>query len=232
MKRSLTALATVVAVLGLSAVAYAAAPTISNGDFEKGNFSGWNEQSTGDGEWFIYSAKKRKIPGPGGPTLPKPFGKYAAALKQTGPSTNYLTHTFTVPSGVNTLSLKLFWINRGSPPRPPGLVSAQASAEAGYWRFPGGWSISGDRIQYFTLDLVKSSANGFSTRKSNVLATIFKPKIGSTPARSGGWVTETIDVSRFSGEKVKLRLVEGDNSGYMNVGLDQVEFRSASTPTG
>ena len=79
---------------------------------------------------------------------------------------------------------------------------------------------------------MKSSAKGFSTRKSDVLATIFKPKIGSTPARSGGWVTETIDVSRFSGEKVKLRLVEGDNSGYMNVGLDQVEFRSASTPTG
>ena len=229
MNRTRKLLLTTFALVALGAgVAYAS--SISNGDFEKGNFSGWNEQSTDDGEWFIYSAKKRKIPGPGGPTLPKPFGKYAAALKQTGPSTNYLTHTFTVPAGVNTLSLKLFWINRGSP--PPGLVSAHASAEAGYWRFPGEWSISGDRIQYFTLDLVKSSAKGFSTRKSDVLATIFKPKIGSTPARSGGWVTETIDVSRFSGEKVKLRLVEGDNTGFMNVGLDQVEFRSAGTPTG
>jgi hypothetical protein len=211
-----------------AATAFAA--SIPNGNFEEGNFSGWKKQSKGDGTWFVYTAKNRKVPGPGGATLPKPFGKYAAALKQSGPGTNYLTHTFRVPSGATTLSLKLFWINQGGP--PPGLVSAQASAEAGYWRFPGEWSVTGDRIQFFTLDLVKPSASGFTTKKSDVVTTILKPKVGSTKARSGGWVTETIDVSRFRGEKIKLRLVEGDNSGYLNVGLDQVEFRSASTPTG
>ena len=229
MKRSLTALATVVAVLGLSAVAYAAAPTISNGDFEKGNLSNWKAKNDGDGDWFVYKDSNRKLPDPaGGATLPKPFGKFAAALKQTNRGTNYLTHTLSVPAGASTLSVKLFWINAGGP--SPGFNSAQAAA--GYWAFPGTWSTSGARIQYFKLDLVKSSANGFTTRKSDILGTIFKPRIRSTKARSGGWVTETINVSRFSGEKIKLRLVEGDNSGYLNVGLDEVQFLSADSPTG
>jgi hypothetical protein len=87
-------LASVALVAIGAATAFAA--SIPNGNFEEGNFSGWKKQSKGDGTWFVYTAKNRKVPGPGGATLPKPFGKYAAALKQSGPGTNYLTHTFTV----------------------------------------------------------------------------------------------------------------------------------------
>jgi hypothetical protein len=228
MKRSRRVLIVLSATLVIG-VGTAVAASIPNGDFEKGNLSNWKAKNDGDGDWFVYKDSNRKLPDPaGGATLPKPFGKFAAALKQTNPGTNYLTHTLSVPAGASTLSVKLFWINAGGP--SPGFNSAQAAA--GYWAFPGTWSTSGARIQYFKLDLVEPSAKGFTTRKSDILGTIFKPRIRSTKARSGGWVTETINVSRFSGEKIKLRLVEGDNSGYLNVGLDEVRFLSADSPTG
>ena len=233
MKRPLSLLLAAVAVLAFGAVAYAASGSqIPNGDFEKGSFSGWSKKSTGGGEWSIYTAKQRKLPGPPDSKsfAPKPFGKYASVLKQENPSTNYLTHVVSVPNGATNLTVKLFWINNGSPPGPNS--SAQASDATGYWRFPGQWDISGPRIQYFMLDLVKASASGFTTKNSDILGTLFKPKKGSTPARSGGWITESINVSRFQGGKIKLRLVEADNSGTLNVGLDELEFRSASSPTG
>ncbi len=229
MKRSRRVLIVLSATLVIG-VGTAVAASIPNGDFEKGNLSNWKAKNDGDGDWFVYKASNRELPPTvGGATLPKPFGKFAGALKQNGPGTNYLTHTIAVPADATTLSVKLFWINDGGP--SPGFNSAQAAA-AGYWAFPGSWSTSGARIQYFKLDLVEPSAKGFTTRKSDILGTIFKPRIRSTKARSGGWVTETINVSRFSGEKIKLRLVEGDNSGYLNVGLDEVRFRSADSPTG
>lgn len=220
------------ALIALGAgVAYAgSASSIPNGDFEKGNLSSWKDDSNGGGNWFVYKDSNRKLPDPaGGATLPKPFGKFAAALKQTNPGTNYLTHTLSVPAGASTLSVKLFWINAGAP--PPGFNSAQAAA-AGYWAFPGSWSTSGARIQYFKLDLVEPSAKGFTTRKSDILGTIFKPEIGATKARSGGWVTKTVDVTKFQGKRIKFRLVEGDNSGYLNVGIDNLTFNSADQPTG
>ena len=232
--RRLSLLLSAVAVLSFGAVAYAASGSrIPNGDFEKGDLSGWKKKNEGGGDWVIYDAKSRKLPGPPGsqPIAPKPFGKYAVVLEQDAPSTNYLIHSLSVPSDATRLSVKLFWVNRGSAPGPtPG--SAPRRATAGYWRFPGDWSTAGSRIQFFQLDLLKSAAPGFTTKKSDILATIFKPKVGSTAARSGGWVTETVDVSRYRGEKIKFRLVEGDNSGFLNVGIDRLEFLSAANPTG
>lgn len=228
--RKIVLLSLTVLLIGATA---AFAASIPNGDFEKGNLSGWKKKNDGGATWRVYDAKDRKLPGNPSPKVfaPKPFGKHAVVLEQSGPGVSYLTHSLTVPGNATRLSVELFWINRGSPPGPaPG--SAPRRATAGYWRFPGDWSTTGSRIQFFQLDLLRSSATGFATKKSDILATIFKPKIGSTPARSGGWVSETVDVSRYRGEKIKFRLVEGDNSGFLNVGLDELEFRSADSPTG
>ena len=222
------------AILLVGATA-AVASSIPNGDFEKGNFSGWSKQSTGAGSLFIYDVASRVLPAPpyGGATLPKPIGTYAASVRQNGPSTNYLTRTLEVPGDATTLNVKVFWINEGGPPSPPPPASAPRRAGTGYWRFPGTWSTGGGkRIQYFRLDLVKPAAKGFTTKQSDILATIFRPKTGSTKARSGGWLAKSIDVTQFRGRKIKFRLVEGDNSGYMNVGLDSLRFGSGSLPTG
>lgn len=229
MKKFHKALIASLAILALGASA-AYASSITNGDFETRNFKDWKIRNTGGGNWIIYDKGNRKMTKPrGGATLPKPYGTFAASIVQGNPSTNYIIRTLEVPADATMLSVKLFWINQGSP--PPTITSAQAS-EVGFWRFPGEWSVSAGRIQYFTLDLVKPSADGFSTKKSDVLATIFKPKINSTQARSGGWVTETVNVEKYQGQKIKFRLVEADNSGYMNVGLDNLTFNVADLPTG
>ena len=217
----------------LTGTATALAAAVPNGDFERGNFSGWQTKSNGGGSWSVYDASERELPGPPGasPLAPRPLGKYASKLEQDDPGTNYLTRTLFIPRSATNLSVKLFWINRGGA-APPVPGSASQRAVTGFWRFPGIWSTSGDDIQFFRLDIVKPGAGGFTTEDSDILATLFAPTIGSTPARSGGWKTKRINVSRFQGEKIKLRLVEGDNRGFLNVGLDRLRLLSASPPTG
>lgn len=212
--------------------ATALAASIPNGDFETGNFSKWKTSSKGGGDWVIYDSgdRKKATQGRGGATFPKPFGEFSAAITQGGPSANVILKTLRVPADATVLSVKLFWINQGG--EPPAAPAAQTSADAGYWLFPGEWEFSGPPIQYFLVDLLKPSAPGFTTKKSDVLKTVFKPKIGKTKARSGGWVTEAVDVSKFQGQRIRFRLVEADNSGYMNVGLDNLSFNTADLPTG
>lgn len=232
MKRSKKILFVLIAVF-LAGSVTAVASSIPNGDFEKGNFSGWKTMGSEFSSWSVYDGSERQLPGPPGarPLAPKPLGKYASKLEQDEASTNYLTKTLFIPRSATNLSVKLFWINRGSP--PPAVPSiASTRAVTGYWRFPGSWSTTGDGIQFFRLDIVKPGASGFTTEDSDILATLFQPTIGSTRARSRGWKTERINVSRFQGQKIKLRLVEGDNRGFLNVGLDRLRFFSAEPPTG
>ncbi len=223
-------LASVALVAIGAATAFAA--SIPNGNFESGNFSDWKIRNKGSGDWVIYDSgdRKKATKDRGGAILPKPFGEFSAAITQGGPSANVILRTVRVPADATVMSVKLFWINDGG--EPPPAPAAQASADPGYWAFPGEWDFTGPRIQYFVVDLLKPSSPAFTAEKSDVLKTVFKPKIGATKARSGGWVTEAVDVAKFQGQRIKFRLVEADNSGYMNVGLDNLSFNTADLPTG
>lgn len=221
MKRSLTVLATVAAVLALGAVAYAASSSkIPNGNFEKGNLSDWKTgDSSGDNPWFVYTAAERgtgSIP----PDIPKPRGKYSAGVNQReAPGVNYITRVLKVPAGATTLKMNYFWLNF------TGVIGSPT------WRFSGSWSIDSGQLQYLTLDLLTASASPLTTSKSKILDTIFKPKAGVTPAVSG-WRSGSVDVSRYRGEKIKLRYIVGVNVASMPIGLDDLKFVGAQPPTG
>jgi len=214
------------ALIALGAgVAYAAsAPSIPNGDFEKGNLSGWKTGDTaGDNPWFVYTASQRgkgDVPS----DIPKPRGKYSAGVQQfSSPGVNYLTRVLKVPADATTLKMNYFWNN----------YSSLAPGGAPAWTFPGTWSVGGGlgTIQYLTLDLLKSSASPRTTSKSAILKTIFRPKAGVTPAVSG-WRSGSVDVSRFRGKKIKLRYIVGVNYAPMPIGFDDLKFVAADAPTG
>jgi len=226
------------ALIALGAgVAYAAsAPSIPNGDFEKGNLSGWKTGDTaGNNPWFVYTASQRgkgDVPS----DIPKPRGKYSAGVQQfSSPGVNYLTRVLKVPADATTLKMNYFWNNYSSraPGRAPRSASAAGDGGAPVWTFPGTWSVGGGlgTIQYLTLDLLKSSASPRTTSKSAILKTIFRPKAGVTPAVSG-WRSGSVDVSRFRGKKIKLRYIVGVNYAPMPIGFDDLKFVAADAPTG
>ncbi len=224
------------ALIALGAgVAYAAsASKIPNGDFEKGNLSGWKTGDTaGTNPWFVYTASQRGT-GDVPSDIPKPRGKYSSGVQQfSDPGVNYLTRVLKVPADATTLKMNYFWNNYSG--RAPGRAprSVRGGGGALTWIFPGTWSISGGfgTIQYLTLDLLKSSASPRTTSKSAILKTIFRPKAGVTPAVSG-WRSGSVDVSRFRGKKIKLRYIVGVNVAPMPIGLDDLKFVAAKPPTG
>lgn len=235
MKRSFTVLATVAAVLALGAVAYAASLSkIPNGNFEKGNLSDWKTgDSAGDNPWFVYTAAERgdgDVPS----DIPKPRGKYSAGVSQfSSPGVNFITRVLKVPAGATTLKMNYFWNNYSGRNLVRVPRSVRGTGGSLTWRFPGNWSVSDafGTIQYLTLDLLTASASPLTTSKSKILDTIFKPKAGVTPAVSG-WRSGSVDVSRYRGEKIKLRYIVGVDVAVMPIGLDDLKFVGAQPPTG
>lgn len=226
---SLSALALL--VFGVAAAVAASSSNIPNGDFEKGNFKDWTHVTTDGGRLFVYNASERDKGQDG--LLPKPIGKYSAGNTQGGPSSSYLTRVLQVPNDATTLTLKFFWRNLcgtapagGSAPR-----DRAAASRVGEWNFPGSWDIDSGDIQFFKIDLIKPGASARTTNKSDVLAGIFAPKIGSTKAQSG-WTSGSVNVTRFQGEKVRFRLIQADDCAPLNMGLDELRFVSAKPPTG
>ena len=222
------------ALIALGAgVAYAgSASSIPNGDFEKGNLSSWKTGDTaGTNPWFVYTASQRgkgDVPS----DIPKPRGKYSSGVQQfSDPGVNYLTRVLKVPADATTLKMNYFWNNYsgGNPGRATRSVRGFGGSPT--WRFSGRWSIASGQLQYLTLDLLTASASPLTTSKSKILDTIFKPNAGVTPAVSG-WRSGSVDVSRYRGEKIKLRYIVGVNLAPIPIGLDDLKFVGAQPPTG
>ncbi|MEO1498334.1 MAG: Ig-like domain-containing protein, partial [Planctomycetota bacterium] len=81
---------------------------IVNGDFEAGNFAGWEPSSMGSGDWLLNDGSISP-PGPRG-SLPPIGGSFDATSGQSGPSVNQLAQSFVVPEAV--LAAELTWSDR------------------------------------------------------------------------------------------------------------------------
>jgi len=241
-------LATTAAALGLLTALAAAAPAsagygaaaVKNGNFERGNLSGWDAQAGAEGrgqsiaEWRVYSEGDRTLPCPpmspeclGGATLPVPLGRYASVFVQNNPSNGALSQDFRVGKRARYLSIRAFWVNQAGGPQPNGLRGLPAST----WPFTGNFDFdpASTPNQYFSIDLVKRNANPLTTSEGDILASGLAPN-SATAAESAGWQTVKIPLRNLRGKQVKLRLAAVDNQSYLNVGLDSVRVVNARKP--
>ena len=171
--RGIVAVVAVLAV-GTTSIALAAPVNVPNGGFEEGNFSRWDRFERGGGDWSIYSAAPRGLPGPI-VTPPPPQGQNAALVTQGGPGVNILHRVLKLKrNAVNKMKFKLFYdnsINRfytpdsfkfgggGMAPRPRCLAGAPPN-------------------QQLRVDLMKRSARIKSLKDKNILATLLWTKRG------------------------------------------------------
>lgn len=195
-------------VLALAFAPGAEAAKLKNGDFEKGNFSGWKrDATTDDGRWVIY---KRGKPMPISES-PKPKtikGKFSAVSDMDGPSTMILYRDFKLPKKAS-------------------LKSAILTFHLKYWNASGLWypslpldDFSGNN-QQFRVDLMKPKNSAkYSTKKSVILKNIIRSK-NSTDLESKK-LKFKVNLNKWAGKTIRLRFANANNQGPLHIVVDNV----------
>jgi len=213
----MTALATLRKELGAAAASIPSADDVqpvpasrADEDFESGTLANWRFDQRGSGGWFIYREGKTP-PDPARSDSAFPFdvpdppqGKFAAVTDQNAPGRFILYRDVTL-DGRYRLHLTPFYVNLG--------------------RFSGETMSSRNTIndeQHYRIDIVLSSAPVDSVASEHVLVSIFETRPGDPARRVPTEVT--VDLSRWEGRTVRLRLAVGENQAPLRAGVDNIRF--------
>ncbi len=205
-----TVLASVAVSIAMVFSAGANAATVVNGDFETGNLSGWQTQTTGidvGSGWFAYSGTEspfshETIQAP-------PQGSFAAVSDEGSPSAHFLYQDIALePFYTHQLSMLVYYQSDAAitVPTPPSLDP------------------EGPDNQQYRIDVMKPSAPLTSLEPSDILATVFQTKEGDPEVMAPTKLT--VDLTPFAGQTVRLRFAEVDNRGFFNASVDAVSILS------
>lgn len=220
------AVAVAVAVAGM-VWAGAAQAGFKNANFETGDLTGWkskNQASSGGGmlrglgarEVVVYDESSRNQ---GEFTLPSPLGTFSPSIVQEGPGRTALHQVTRVPKRAKRLTMKIFWINGN-----------------GGFLTQGHFDPDSGPNQFFSIDLGRRGMGAFSTQPAKIHKNIYSPPVdsmdevrrdrgpGPGTTDSGGWFSAGVNVRKLRGKRVRLRLAEVDNGGYLYVGIDRIRF--------
>jgi D-alanyl-D-alanine carboxypeptidase len=178
-------------------------------DFESGALEDWQAVGAGAGGWFVYSdGQKAPEPAQSDPNVPfdlpdPPQGKFAAVTDMNGPGTRILYRDVRL-DGRFKLHLSVFYAGVGGFSSPPTLAHDEPDN------------------QQFRIDVVAPSAPIDSVADDDVLVNVFKTSAGDPDRREPSGVS--VDLSRWAGETVRLRLAGADNRGPLRAGVDDIRF--------
>jgi CubicO group peptidase (beta-lactamase class C family) len=184
-------------------------------DFESGALNGWQAVGGGSGSWFVYSdGTKAPDPARSDPNVrfdvpDPPQGKFAAVTDMNGPGTRILYRDFRLDG---RFSLRLTVFHSGTAPFSSPASLAYDSPEAN---------------EQFRIDLVDPSAPSDSVAKADVLVNLFRTSPSDPVARRPAAVS--VDLTRWAGQTVRLRLAQADNRGPLRVGVDNIRFERIGT---
>jgi CubicO group peptidase (beta-lactamase class C family) len=178
-------------------------------DFESRELADWRTVSGGAGGWFVYTdGQKAPDPAHSDPNVPfdlpnPPQGTHAAVTDMNGPGTRILYRDVTL-DGRLRLHMRVFYAG-GDFSSPDTLAYDAPEAN-----------------QQFRIDLVRRSAPIDSVAKGDVLVNVFQTSAGDPGRREPTPVS--VDVSRWAGQTVRLRLAGVDNRGPLRAGVDDIRF--------
>jgi D-alanyl-D-alanine carboxypeptidase len=179
-------------------------------DFESGALTDWQAVGSGSGGWFVY-AEGGKAPNPAQSSLNVPFnmpdppqGRFAAVKDSNGPGTRILYRDVRL-DGRFILRLTVFYASSFPFTTPETLAHDVPEAN-----------------QQFRIDLVRTSAPIDSVAKDDVLVHVFHAYEGEFAA--GRPIGVRVDVSRWAGQIVRLRLAATENRGPLRAGVDNIRF--------
>jgi D-alanyl-D-alanine carboxypeptidase len=204
------ATALILSAVSLSVASCDQGPTHLMDDFESGSLDDWQTVGSGAGGWFVYSdGAKAPDPAQSDPNVPfdlpdPPQGKFAAVTDMNGPGTRILYRDVKL-DGRLRLHLTAFYAAVGGFTSPKTLAHDVPEPN-----------------QQFRIDLLDPSAPIDSVAKGDVLVNVFHTSPGD-PDRLAP-TAAIVDLSRWAGRTVRLRLAGTDNSGPLRVGVDNIRF--------
>jgi D-alanyl-D-alanine carboxypeptidase len=178
-------------------------------DFESGALTDWQAVGAGSGGWFIYAdGQKAPDPARSDPNVPfdlpdPPQGRFAAVTDMNGPGTRILYRDVKL-AGRFKLHLSVFYAGLGGFSSPQTLAHDESAN------------------QQFRIDVVDPSAPIDSVAHGDVLVNIFATSAGDPDRREPSSVS--VDLSRWAGDTVRLRLAGTDNRGPLRAGVDDIRF--------
>jgi hypothetical protein len=181
-------------------------------DFESGTLAHWKVEQSGAGGWFVYTnGKTAPNPTESDPNIPfsvpaPPQGKFAAVTDMNGPGRRILYRDVTL-DGPYTLHATVFYVNAG-PLTSPANLDYESSEN-----------------QQYRIDIVAPSAPIDSLAAAHVLANVFRTAPGDGDRREPFAVT--VDLSKWAGQTVRLRLAGVDNGGPLRAGVDNIRLEPA-----
>jgi hypothetical protein len=182
-------------------------------DFESGALSSWKVERSGTGSWFVYTnGKTPPNPSESDPNVPfavpdPPQGKFAAVTDMNGPGRRILYRDVKL-DGRYKLQLTVFYVNAG-PLSSPDTLNFD----------------SPDENQQYRIDIVTPSAPVDSLAAAHVLTNVFRTSPGDADRREPAAVT--VDLSKWEGQTVRLRLASVDNRGPLRAGVDDIRLEPA-----
>ena len=204
-----TLLAGALLTVALAIPAGAAAATVTNGDFESGDLTGWTAVDSVSGTWSVYSGPTA----PGGASLAigaPPEGTYGATTSQNGPGSHVLYQDVALAAGSrHTLELSIYWVNNAAfvTPAPQTLDE------------------TGPANQQYRIDVMKPSAAATSVDPADILASVYQSQASEPATQAPQEITA--DLSAFAGQDVRLRMAEVDNQSNFSAAVDDVRIESA-----
>jgi hypothetical protein len=181
-------------------------------DFESGTLASWKIERSGAGGWFVYTnGKTPPNPSESDPNVPfavpePPQGKFAAVTDMNGPGRRILYRDVSL-DGRYTLHATVFYVNAGPLASPDSLDHENSEN------------------QQYRIDIVAPSAPVDSLAAAHVLANVFRTSPGDADRREPFAVT--VDLSKWAGQTVRLRLAGVDNGGPLRAGVDNIRLEPA-----
>jgi D-alanyl-D-alanine carboxypeptidase len=180
-------------------------------DFESGALTGWKAVGGGSGGWFVYNdGTKPPDPARTDPSFPfdvpdPPQGRFAVVTDMSGPGTRILYRDVKL-DGRLRVHLSVFYAAGGGDFSSPRTLAYDEP----------------ETNEQFRVDLVAPSAPIDSVAQADVLVNLFKTSAGDPQRREPSSVG--VDLSRWAGQTVRLRLADTDNNGPLHAGVDDVRF--------
>lgn len=194
---------------GPAAASAQVAPVLPNGGFERGTLGLWRTSERGEpGDGWsaatgtVSPLSEYTIPAP-------PAGSWQAVVDQTDRGSHVLYRDIDV-TGELGLNLTVWYRNRGTRFFTPQTLGPFVRPN-----------------QQLRIDLVRPTAAVRSMADEDILASLFRTRVDA-PLRIAPRVLER-DLSRFTGQTVRLRIAEVDNQGFFQAGVDAVRLVDLST---
>jgi hypothetical protein len=185
-----------------------AAANVTNGNFETGNFTGWNRvnKEGGSGSWFVYSTNTSPLSN--NPIAVPPQGNFAATSDQNNPGTQVLIKTIKLQSGMrHELSFILYYRNFA-----PGFFT------------PNTLNFTAAPNQQYRIDVLKKDANPFSVSQNAILKPLFRTNVGAPNTR--GPQLRSFNLTQFAGRTVRLRFAAVETENFLLASVDKVKVKS------